>query len=823
MVHYTCAKNEKLLVPYDNNLKNFIFCTLCIDRKTDVENLIKTAESHLKKSRDKKSSNKEENKQRTHTSSESSQNAAIPPLKAVTQQHETLDATLQSHANLNAKLNATSQIQAVSTEISQTNVSSQTYEIPKENSQVNATENAVNKEMRYTLDEFNNLNLSSTPTFSNKNRESLALNFDYSIELVKRQKEVKDASLQLSELAGSGKNLQTAQDRLIKAIDKLNEWNNPQSAQAPHNVVDNAAQHTHLEPAASQQQFLRPVVTQQPHKQSALPLRLDKHDDLRDKHFSLPRNGNLSCGICKQDISKRENALKCLGCALLVHTECGFNFGDVDLPQMQVRDNSDVVFHCRRCINKINFEKSRPNNARNINVRHESIDSIFDLENVQTNENRRFSNNVRFHDQHSSDNNNVSMVENMQRTLEEMSHEKMRKEMKTLPLVTNEGLSWKHFYDAYHDSKHLFKPYINAQRIRDAIKCDAIKEKGGENLFHKDTCDETIEFLNNLYKNTTAHMMEKLKCLLASKISHPQDYESVLKYLIKALNFATLQKSIGYSHSGHHQEWMTRIADKLPFEHKSTWQKLCYEKHKQGFYETFHDLESFLKDTIAYVNMVKCDHLFFSNTVNASEVKNKPQNNRNKNSFHNTQNNKEPWDYKCWVCQKDDHFIRDCKVAKEKNGVEVFAIACKLKICTLCGKEPYVRGKACTGQKTPSECRKCPGKKHWATVCPQRKSSKANIRTNALSDDKKKPQVSNNQKAIEYPQCPSLEYPQKPMIMPPPQKYQHNVESFSDLGEEFIANGNSNLHTQNQKPLDRWYLNAMANAYPLENNHPKKD
>jgi hypothetical protein len=61
---------------------------------------------------------------------------------------------------------------------------------------------------------------------------------------------------------------------------------------------------------------------------------------------------------------------------------------------------------------------------------------------------------------------------------------------------------------------------------------------------------------------------------------------------------------------------MTRITDKLPFEHKSTWQKLCYEKHKRNSHETFRDLEIFLKDTIAYVNMVKHDHLFFSTTIN---------------------------------------------------------------------------------------------------------------------------------------------------------------------------------------------------------------
>jgi hypothetical protein len=117
----------------------------------------------------------------------------------------------------------------------------------------------------------------------------------------------------------------------------------------------------------------------------------------------------------------------------------------------------------------------------------------------------------------------------------------------------------------------------------------------------------------------------------------------------------------------------------------------------------------------------RCINLKFfeqSKNINATERKNlKPK--------HNPQNIKEPWAYKCWVCQRDDHFIRDCKVSREKDGKEIFAFARKLKVCALCGKEKYVRGKVCTGQKTPSECRKCPGKLHWAIVCPLRKGSKS--------------------------------------------------------------------------------------------------
>jgi hypothetical protein len=404
-----------------------------------------------------------------------------------------------------------------------------------------------------------------------------------------------------------------------------------------------------------------------------------------------------------------------------------------------------------------------------------------------------------------------------------MSNEKLRKELKTLPLVTDEGLSWKHFYNAYKDSKQLFKPYVNAQRIRDAIKCDAVKDKGGENLFHQDTCDATVEFLNKLYEDSTGYMLEKLKSLIATKINHALDYESVLKYLIKALNFATLQSSIGNSHSGHQQEWMTRITDKLPFEHKSTWQKLCYEKHKLKLNETFQDLENFLKDTIEYVNMVKRDHLFFSSSINNTENKNaKPHTNRNRNQFHNTQSAKEPWEFKCWLCQKDDHFIRECKVAHEKDGKEIFAIASKLKVCTLCGNEKYQRGKACTGQKTPSECRRCPGKKHWATVCPLRKGSKSYTKQSYNNnDEKKKPQISNNQKefhtsqkAIDYPQRQAIDFKQKPMLMPPPSSNQHqNAENTVDFGSEFVVNRNFNMHSENPNPQNSWWLNGKMNVH----------
>jgi hypothetical protein len=195
--------------------------------------------------------------------------------------------------------------------------------------------------------------------------------------------------------------------------------------------------------------------------------------------------------------------------------------------------------------------------------------------------------------------------------------------------------------------------------------------------------------------------------------------------------------------------------------------------------------------------MVKRDHLFFSASLNATDNKSsKTQSNRNRGTFHNTQNKKEPWQFKCWVCQKDDHIIRDCKISREKDGKEIHAMACKLKICTNCGKEKYVKGKPCTGKKTPSECRKCPGKNHWATFCPNRLGAKQSATyTHKSSNEKKKAQVNINQsdihtdlKAIDYPNA--IEYVHRPMIMAPIAKQNLHTASDNseDDGSEFVAN-----------------------------------
>lgn len=780
--HDACAKNEKLAIDCYNKTRMIYFCKSCHDDEAGIQEVIKVVETRLEK---------EETASRAAKEKEKEEAALLA--KERTNNSEKI-------------LNTQSVIQLDSESDDGSQGKGNDHRIPV--NRFNAVNVGSNSE--FNLNGFENLNLNrditSSPANNNNNmRGNLHSERDYNLELEKRKKEVNDATQQFNELIASGQSVINAQLRLNVAIGNLVKLHKPTNSHASLTAA-----------------------SQQANVPSAPPSEQDSNYQL----FSKLKNDVLNCAICRQMITKKENSIKCSGCSVLVHTECGFNYGEVELGLMST---GDVIFHCRRCINKRFYEQSQNNNANNNimrrNIERESIDTILTNINVPTTSEALNLTNVheRSHNNNFNDVNNSLIVENMSRTLEEMTNEKMRKEWKILPVVTNEGLSWKHFYEAYQDSKRLFKPYVNAQRIRDAIKCDAVKEKGGENLFHKDTCDDTIEFLNNLYEDSTVYMLEKLKSLLSSKINHAQDYDSVLKYLIKALNFTTLQSSIGNSHSGHHQEWMTRIIDKLPFEHKVSWQKLCYEKHKLKSHENFHDLEIFLKDTISYVNMVKREHMFFSATIKTADTKNNksnPNTNRNRNTFNNTQNVKEPWDYKCWVCQKDDHFIRDCKVSHEKDGKELFAIASKLKICTLCGKEKYIRGKPCTGQKTPSECRKCPGKKHWATVCPLRKGSKSNFRTNEPYDNKKKPPISNNQKefhstkrAIEYQERAAIDYTQKPMIMPPPNPLNNTTENLMDFGSEFVVNGSNNLH-QNNPPdqLNRWYLNAKTNVHMLEQN-----
>lgn len=600
---------------------------------------------------------------------------------------------------------------------------------------------------------------------------------DFNLELSKSQKEISDASQQLSELASKGEDLKYAQERLNKALSdftKLNKLHMASVASQPHANISS----------------LSSKVETSTH--------LNIIDDFAEK-----------CVLCAQYIVKRENSLKCKLCTSHVHVECGLNKGLVKLPISSLKGEDENTFHCLKCINlktcrkselmnknaardSIDTTQNAPNSTLNsrfvINpFSKEHLDAMFDKPNQ--NQSSPLDQNPR-----NSNTANDTIAESMNKTLQEMSSEKLRKEYKKLPLVTDEGVSWKHFYDAYQDTKDYFKPYTNAERIREAIKCDSVKQKGGENLFHKDTCNDTIEFLNSLFKDTTAHMFDKLKNLLTTKINHPHDYDSVLKYLIKALNFATLLNSLGNPHSGYHQEWMTRITDKLPFEHKNSWQKLCYEKRKlinqngEKLFETFHDLEDYLKDVIAYVNMVKGDHLFFS-TGHANDSKSsKPKNNRPHNPLNNTCADREPWSFKCWLCKKDDHIIRDCKIAKEKDGKEVFNIASKLKICVLCGREKYVKGKACTGQKSPSECKKCPGRRHWGTFCPMRKGFKSNDKNKDTSTSNNRENFNGTQLAIDYVPKQAIGFPQKPMIMPPNNTNLHTLANNSDDdGAEFVA------------------------------------
>lgn len=735
--HAVCAKNERLLVSYENDTLRAYFCKDCQKNKMDkIKEMLKLAEEKVKVNKREK---ERENAQNTQS-------------KDGDEEHSSKDL---SSKDLSSKEHSSKELSSKEEETSE------------------------------LTEEFNQLNvddvLTSHQSTLNEKKDSHDTRDEdyYDIELKKRKKEMNIACNELQELSKKGHNLENARARLNKAIASLSEWNKP-----PTNTsVKFATQQTTQTNADSQKQN-------------------NEHEVI-----TPPQNGGLYCAICSQNILMKENSLRCKGCSVLVHTECGFNYGEADLPSISTENNLEVIYHCRRCLNRKSYEKLKHNEAKKKDER-ESVNRIQDSIVVPINmEALSLSN----ENDKNRDSQNASMVANMNKTLEEMSNEKLRKEWKILPLVTDEGLSWKHFYEAYQDSKDLFKSYVNAQRIRDAIKCDAVKEKGGENLFHKDTCDNTVEFLNSLYEDTTAHMLEKLKGLLSTKINHSQDYDSVLKYLLKSLNFATLQNSVGNHHSSHNQEWMTRITDKLPFEHKSTWQKLCYEKKKSQSLETFRDLENFLKDTIAYVNMVKRDHMFFSTTVNATDSKNtKPQNARKRNPHNNTQINKQPWEFKCWVCQKDDHLIRDCKVVKQKDGKEIFAIASKFKICTLCGREKYIRGKACTGQKTPSECRKCPGKIHWSTVCPNR--TVANSSQNKVNDEKKKTHFNNQsefhttQKTIEYPQQQAIDFMSRQMLMPPNQQNLHTNQRINfDDGSEFLANNSRFNYVDGQN------LNATSN------------
>lgn len=603
--------------------------------------------------------------------------------------------------------------------------------------------------------------------FSQNARLQRDVGFDENLELEKRKKALEDAYVQVEETKGKYFNantkLQLASDDLVTFQKKFPETNGPDSRQTQGQVLTSTV---------------------------------------------------MRCNLCRHDIQSDHQILRCVRCKDAVHYKCGL----VDLQLRVIKTQDNRSYKCCKCV--INEIHDKSLNDHNEGPGHSTLHAT-NLEDIQLpvemanspNERERFSN-IPY-----NDNPNITIAENMQRSMDERNFEKLKKELKTLPVVTDTGLTWKNFYNAYKDSKHYFKPYINAQRIRDAIQCKEIKEQGGDSLFQPESCDATIDFLNELYSDTTSYMLKKLTDLLSTRISNWHDYDQVLKYLINALNFTTLQNSIGNPNAACNIEWITRIADKLPFEHKTAWHQLCYEKKKQRLPETFKDLELFLRDRIAYVNMVKRDHMFFKSSDVTDKKSNKPPVNRSQKSFNNTQSKKEAWDYRCWVCGKDDHIVRDCRIVKEKDGKEIFILASKLKICIACGREKYVPGQPCSSQKSPSECRNCPGKRHWLTVCPRRKGKKitksADTASHSQKDNRNKGYNNNHveesptQQAMQYPQHDSLpiDYHQRPMLMPPPTQNNNNhSQNDPDYGAEFVAH-NSN-----------YSLNLRENSWQQGNN-----
>lgn len=613
------------------------------------------------------------------------------------------------------------------------------------------------------------------------------------LELGKWQKFVADLEKQILEVEQGGNDPTHLRVRLDQAKTRVIALSDLVHRQLMKQLATQTAMTQKLQAQAVEKQSLPPRSLPSQNKSNAPVWQLRNLNNL---------NIRSNCAVCTRMVQPLEDILKCRSCTVVAHERCGLGYlTSTGQSLEEIGPDDKITFMCERCVGNKKQQDQAMLKAlleKRKHMQRSSTQLNIPIQSMQNDYNAS----MPLH------NGNAACYPGMadvNQRLIEMAEEKLRKERKALPLVTNEGLSWRQFYAAYQDTKNLFSPYTNAQRIQQAIKCAAVKEKGGDNLFDQHTCDDTVEFLNEIYADTTAHMLKELQSVLAIKSPLGYDYVALENFLIKAKNFAVMQNSFGNDHAGRQYEWMTRITDKLPFEYKQEWQKFCFTKQQARLSENFHDLENFLKEKIHYVNKLKKDHLFLTPNQNASDKQHRQAttSNRNNNKFNNTQKAKGAWDYKCWVCQSDEHYVRDCQTAKEKDGKEILGMAIKLKLCILCGNEEYVRGKACTGSRKPNECRRCPGKKHWATLCPLRRGTKSSDKVTSQKPNRDRPNANstgrsdfnNSQAVADKSSTKAIEYPERPMIMAAnnqtSNRNRENAQQWSnDDGAEYLAQAN---------------------------------
>jgi hypothetical protein len=92
---------------------------------------------------------------------------------------------------------------------------------------------------------------------------------------------------------------------------------------------------------------------------------------------------------------------------------------------------------------------------------------------------------------------------------------------------------------------------------------------------------------------------------------------------------------------------------------------------------------------------------------------------KHQHKIHNTNSGiEQPWEYKCWYDECDDHEFKNCKNIKLISGLDLISLANEKNVCMNCGREEASDN--CTKRELPQECYQHPGERHWWAFCPLR-------------------------------------------------------------------------------------------------------
>lgn len=169
---------------------------------------------------------------------------------------------------------------------------------------------------------------------------------------------------------------------------------------------------------------------------------------------------------------------------------------------------------------------------------------------------------------------------------------------------------------------------------------------------------------------------------------------------------------------------IAQLVDTLPPTWESAWSRKSSKIRAENRIATILDLQNFLTEKIPELQ----DYLGWKRHLNQTSTSANIPLQWNKTVEMNSESlnvsqssaNKNDWDFKCWVDRSDDHPISKCPTAISMSGAEVFNLALSKGICSKCGREPFKHNVACTSKYPPPNCKNCPGKHYWGTICPKR-------------------------------------------------------------------------------------------------------